>query len=134
MTGTVGPAESGSDRSLTPARRAFLKMRQDALTEAGITDDSNSSTPAESSSSCSGPAINRGRRWRGPRCKSGCCNNSIINPNAVENQITKYAAEVFRATPSDDAIPAINSAAIGRAEEEGDGEQQMNHSGGEGAV
>jgi hypothetical protein len=49
MGAVVGPAESASDRSLTPARRAFLKMRQDALTEAGITDDSSSSTPAESS-------------------------------------------------------------------------------------
>ena len=49
MTGAVSPADSASDRSLTPARRAFLKMRQDALTEAGITDDSSSSTPAESS-------------------------------------------------------------------------------------
>jgi hypothetical protein len=48
MTGAVGSADTAGDRSLTPARRAFLKMRQDALTEAGITDDSSSSTPAES--------------------------------------------------------------------------------------
>ncbi len=50
MAGTVAsPLDPAGDRRLTTARRAFLKMRQDALTEAGITDDASSSTAVESS-------------------------------------------------------------------------------------
>ena len=48
MDRATSPASDAvGERPLTPTRRVFLKMRQDALTEAGITDESGSSSPSE---------------------------------------------------------------------------------------
>lgn len=45
---TSPAADIANERPLTPARRVFLKMRQNALTEAGIPDQNSPSTAAES--------------------------------------------------------------------------------------
>jgi hypothetical protein len=103
MTGGVGPAESASDRSLTTARRAFLKMRQDALTEAGITDDTSSSTPAESSVPAAVQPSTAGADGAAP----GANTSSDANQSATAAPSGAMPAEITSSSPS--PVPAVGS-------------------------
>jgi hypothetical protein len=93
---TSPDADPANERSLTTARRAFLKMRQDALTEAGITDENNSSAPAETSAA---PVA---------QLPSATTENAAVNANVSSdaNQGATASSSAANTTPSSQASDA----------------------------
>jgi hypothetical protein len=91
-------ADSVNESALSPARRVFLKMRQDALTEAGIaTDDSTSSSVGTPASSAS------------VQPESGTEVNSAASPSVSPDRSQGSAPSSPAPGPQDNAPPSGSS-------------------------
>ena len=93
MSRTTSPsADSGNDRPLTTARRAFLKMRQDAMTEAGLTDENP--LPGETSAT---PAAGQS--------PAASAENAPVNTNAPSDANQASTTSPSAAAPQENTSP-----------------------------
>lgn len=92
--GTSPAADKTNERPLTPTRRVFLKMRQDALTEAGITGENIPSASAETSTAPVSQPL------------SPNSENAPVNGNASSDANQGAATSTPPAVPQENASPS----------------------------